>query len=362
MHFYTHKRIPQSIMIQTSICDRTLKDLLGLANEYGILRLKAVRAAYFSEGALSLPDVVNCYKEWRDTSEHIILAYTEEYDMGLGPIRTYTEDCYLCIKASKKGNDVYKSLLKKKWRQVQELNDVTFFKENWGVKKTSMLSVTLTYNTSRSPVEAAWITHGEEWHLFLAKLKQEYGDVEFIRVWESGKNFYPHCHAVIVFKEHQFQVWEQKNNDDSRKWRISDKDTAKIGSFWHSFADVSAVSDTGLALSHLAKYLTKDLMSEKGDKTNAMTWLFRKQTYAISHKFFALINAQLAPELMKEPSTGDLITNVLANCNKDFELIGIWPSRLLKLESTKWYHIMKKPPPGVLVFIRTEYLKRLDHF
>jgi len=337
-----------------------LNALLALANEYGILRLKAVRDAYFNEQGLELPEVVDCYKEWRDTSEHIILAYTEEYESGLWDPVPYMETHYLCVKAAKKGNDVYRHLLEQKWRQVQELRDVTFFNEKWGVKETSMLSVTLTYNPSRSPVDAAWITHGEEWHLFLAKLTQEYGDVEFIRVWESHENYYPHCHAVIVFKKHKFQVWEQKNSDGSRKFRISDHDAGKIGSFWHSFSDISAVSNTGTALRHLSKYLTKELMSKKGDKTNAMTWLFRKQTYAISHKFFAIIEAQLSSEQMKEPQTGDLINDVMANCNKDFELIGIWPSRLLKISSTRWYHIMKKPPPGVLLFMHTEYLRRLD--
>jgi len=345
---------------QTPIYVTPLNDLLGLANEYGILRQKAVRAAYFSERSLDLPGAVECYKEWRDTSEHIVLAYQQDYYSGLDEVHCYTETHYLCVKASKKGNDVYRHLLEQKWRKVQELRDVTFFNENWGVKETSMLSVTLTYNTSRSPVDAAWITHGEEWHLFLAKLTQEYGDVEFIRVWESHENFYPHCHAVIVFKEHKFQVWEQKNSDGSRKFRISDQDAAKIGSFWHSFSDISAVSNTGTALKHLSKYLTKELMSKKGDKTNAMTWLFRKQTYAISHKFFAIIEAQLSVEQMKEPQTGDLIKNVMANCNKDFDLIGIWPSRLLKISSSKWYFVMKHPPPSVLLFMNTEYLKRLD--
>lgn len=345
---------------QTAIVKTPLKDLLGLANEYGILRLKAVRSAYFLEQAITLPEVVNLYRDWRDTSEHIVLSYDEEYESGLWDPVTYTETHYMCIKASKKGNDVYRYLLAKKWRKVTELKDVTFFNDNWGVKETSMLSVTLTYNTSRSPVDAAWITHGEEWHLFLAKLTQEYGDVEFIRVWESHSNFYPHCHAVIVFKKHKFQVWEQKNKDGSKKWRISDHDAKKIGSFWHSFSDIAAVSSTGIALQHLAKYLTKDLMSEKGDKTNAMTWLHRKQTYAISHKFFALIEAQLSVEQMKEPTTGDLIRNVLANCNKDFELLGIWPSKLLKISASSWYHVMKKPPPGVLLFVSTEYLKRFN--
>lgn len=345
---------------QSLIYEDGYNPFVELVNDYGTLRLKAVRCAYFNEQVVDLPGVVNLYKEWRDTSEHIVLSYDEEYQMDLHGIQSYTETQYMCIKAAKKGNDVYRYLLKKKWRQVEELRDVTFFNEKWKAKETSMLSITLTYNTSRSQVDAAWITHGEEWHLFLAKLTQEYGPVEFIRVWEAHNNFYPHCHAVIVFKKHKFPVWEQKNSNGSRKFRISEHDAAKIGSFWHSFSDISAVSNTGTALNHLSKYLTKELMSEKGNKTNAMTWLFRKQTYAISHKFFAIIEAQLSADLMKEPQTGDLIKDVMANCNKNFEFVGIWPSRLLKIDPNEWYHVIKKPPPGVLLFIATEYLKRLD--
>lgn len=347
-------------MNQSLICKQEYNSLLDLTNAYGMIRLNKVRDSCFANAPLDFPEIVNIYRKWRDTSEHIILAFRSEFEMDLYGYNTWSEQNYLCIKAAKKGNDVYKYLLKQKWKQVDMLPDIEFFREGHSTKKTSMLSITLTYNTNRCPIEAAWLTHSEEFHLFLAKLRQKYGDFEFIRVWEAHDNYYPHCHVVIAFKEHSFPVWVQRNKDGSIRYRVSDEASKTIGSFWHSFSDISAVSNTQKALTHLSKYLTKDLMSEKGDKTNAMTWFFRRQSYAISRGFFGLIHRSFAKIDLSEPETGDLIKPLMANRNYFFELMGIFPTSALKFDDTEWYHVMKKPPPDVILLVHAEYLRRLE--
>lgn len=328
-----------------------IKDLLDHVNDYGMVRRNLTRNAYYADQNMTLDDVVCCYKEWRDTPEHVILRYTDTYEMALFEDINYIETKYLCIKATKRGNDVYRYLLKEKWKQVLNLKDITFFKDDWGIKETMMLSITLTYNPGRAPIEAAWETFGQDFHLWLAKIRQEYGDFEYIRVWESTGKFYPHAHVVIAFKKHKFQVWEEKNDNGGRCFRISATDTKKLGVFWHSFSDIKAVSNTGKALEHLTKYLTKDLMSRKGDKTNAMLWFFGKQSYSIGKNFFSLIDRQFSPGEMKEPKTSDLIKPILGNCNKDFEFVGIFPSHLLKMSGNEWYKVLKKPPPEVTMMI-----------
>ena len=290
-------------------------------------------------------EITDIYREWRDTAEHIVLSYLENYIMDLTEDSSYFDVRYMCVKASKRGNDVYKSLVKHKWKAVEEVDPVEIFNEDWGEKHTPMISVTLTYAQGRAPVEAAWATFGEDFHLWLAKLRQEYGDFEYVRCWEATDSFYPHAHVLIAFKKTVFSVFEHTNEDGSRSWLIGEEASKKIESYWHSFSDIKACQDTGTTLQHLVKYITKDIFTKKGDKTNAMLWLHGKQAYAISKGFFSLLKASFADPGPSEVKTGDLIKQIMQDCNKKFEFVGIFPSKLLKIPADEWFFKLNGPPP-----------------
>ena len=322
-----------------------LKDLPEIINDYGMIRIKKLRSWVNYNDNVTNSDIVEVYRNWRDTSEHIVLEGWTNYIMDLNGVQKYPEKFYFLAKAAKRGNDVYRALVAGKWRRAEEIPPVELFNDEWADKTTPMLSFTLTYAAGRSPCEAAWKTFGEDFHLWLAKLKQAYGDFEYIRCWESTNNFYPHAHVLVAFKNHSFPVFERYDRDGNRYWALSDADDKKLSCYWHSFSKIRGVQDTGSTLKHLVKYITKEIFTKKGDKTNAMLWYHGKQAYAISRGFFDLLKLSFAKPKPGEPQTADLIKPIMHNCNINFEFIGIFPSKLLKVNSNEWFFKMKDPPP-----------------
>ena len=332
-----------------------------LRNEYGAIRSRFVRGCYFS-GNIVLSDVVDLFKEWKNDAEYFILRGTLEHTQ-----KTFNSvnDCvgseyiYRFIKASKRGNDVYRYLVNEKLKPLDKIRNITFFKDDWGDKNTKFLFVTLTYDTKRCDVRAAWENIGKDYHLFYTKLCKEYGEFEFFRTWESTKNFYPHVHILIGFKDTAFPVFIHTNKKGKRSFRIPRRDKDKISSFWHSNIDVRGIDNTGNAVKELTKYVTKDLCSDKGNKTNAMIWMFRKQSYAVSKGFVALIDSNFGKEIdISEPSNSDLIKSVMCNCNQDaknWEFIGILRGEKLGFSAEMWVVDVKKPPPRVVDLLIYEY-------
>lgn len=332
-------------------------------NEYGSIRRKFAYTQY-SVGNVNLQGVVDLYKEWRDDHEYFILRkphmiYQETFDRdnvsylgNVGIIKEYLDGyCYKFVKASKRGNDVYKYLVKEKLKQLNGL-DITFFKDNWGDKRTSLLFITLTYDNNRCTDTVAWQNIGEEFHLFCNNLRKRYGHIEFFRTWESTGHFYPHIHVLIGFQKKSFPVFVHVDKKGKRKFRISKHDKDIISSYWHSHVDIQGVDNTKDAIKELTKYVTKDLCSEKGDKTNAMIWLYRKQAYGVSKGFVGLITGHFNTVVdLSEPKATDLIKSEMCNCNHDFEkweFVGILRGEQLGFSPEMWVVDLKKPPPNVV--------------
>ena len=328
-------------------------------NEYNSIRWGKVRSQFLGNNII-LPDVTTLYEEWKDDAEYIVLKGTKDFiqkDLDLKE-NVFPEYVYRFVKASKRGNDVYRYLVKKRLKPLEDIPNVTFFKDDWGVKNTNLLFVTLTYDTKRCDETTAWKNIGIDYHLFCTKLRQEYGHIECFRTWESTGHYYPHVHVLIGFKDKSFPVFIHTDKEGKRSFRISKKDKDKIASFWHSNVDVQGVDDTKDAIDELTKYVTKDLCSEKGNKTNAMICLFRRQSYAITEGFVGLIKGCFAEikekVLIGEIETCDLIKDEMCNCNKglyNWEFLGILRGQKLKLSSEIWVIDIKKPPPPLIEMI-----------
>ena len=109
------------------------------------------------------------------------------------------------------------------------------------------------------------------------------------------------------------------------------------------------------------KYITKDLCCKKGDLTNSMLWLHRKQSYSISKGFVSWMKTlyDISCDL-SEPSVDDLIYTIKDNCNSDFyiwEFLGVLVGRDIGLSGDLWFVEMKKPPPPVLEKVEYEALR-----
>ena len=325
-------------------------DGFPITNEYGAIRRQPVYNKYL-DGEISENDVMDIYCAWRDDPEYFILRGIEEQIQTslFGSDRiTYSNYIYKFVKASKRGNDVYRYLVSKKLKTLGDLPGITFFQDNGRSKNTRLLFVTLTYNTNRCNVRSAWENIGKDLHLLESNLRKKYGDIKIFRTWESTGNFYPHVHLLIYFIDKSFPVFIHTGKDGKRSFRISKKNKDWISSFWHSNVDIQAVGSTNGAVKELTKYITKDLCSNKGNKTNAMIWLFRKQSYAISKGFVRAIAGKDIN--VPEPKATDLITDVMCNCNqgvKKWEFLGILRGKHLGFSPDLWCVDVKKPPPKI---------------
>jgi hypothetical protein len=337
-----------------------------LCNEYGSLRWRFIRRHYFSKN-LTIKDIIDIYPEWRDDSEFFILhGLVDNSTMQSRLISKYDppedtwflepekEDIYKFIKASKRGNDVYKHLVSEKLKPLMESQNIMFFDDHTTDKRTSVLFITLTYDNKKCGIDQAWKNIGVEFHLFHNNLRKMYGAVEVFRTWESTQNCYPHIHSIFLFEEHSFPVILHEDKNGVVSYRIPYNEKEKIGKHWHSNIDIQALQDTQGGVKELTKYITKDLCSKKGDITNAMLCLHNKRSYAISKGFVKAITGWYIN--CNEPTNYDLI-NQMCNCNSDvvkWEFLGILRGRDLGFSDNIWCVDYKKPPPRVIELVLKE--------
>jgi hypothetical protein len=341
-------------------------------NEYGSVRRKLVYREYCYDH-ISMSDVLSLFIEYKNDPEYLILrGWVNDYPNQerldwLNDRDRFTGDCsfiYRFIKSSKRGNDVYKHLVTERLKPLNQLKDITFFSDEYSDKHTSFLFLTLTYNTKRTDVQTAWDTIGDEFHLFISNIKKQYGNIEYFRVWESTQNYYPHIHVLIGFKKHSFPVFTHEDRSGKKTYRIPWNDNKKISGYWHSHVDVQALCNTQGAVKELTKYVTKDLCSDKGNKTNAMIWLFRKQGYGITKGFIELLDNNFANIDISEPTNSTLIKEQCRIETNDFvkwEFIGILSAYQLKITSDILVCDIKKPPPDVVEKINYEQQRWLSN-
>lgn len=339
-----------------------------ICNEYGAIRWHFIRSLYYN-GKISKKEVVEFYRTWRDDPEYFILrglledATVQErlipkqdpYTIDPEHLEIGARYLYKFIKASKRGNDVYQRLVSNKLKLLNEVDNIIFFNDHSADKRTAALSVVLTCDDKRCDPDTAWENIGKEFHLFHNNLRKMYGSVEVFRTWESTNNYYPHVHMIILFWDHSFPVIQHQDKDGSLSYRIPYHEKEKIAKHWHSHVDVQVLDDTKGGIKELTKYITKDLCSDKGDKTNAMICLHGKQSYAISKGFMKAITGWYIE--FNEPTNVDLI-NQMCNCNHDvvkWEFIGILRGVDLGFSSNVWCVDLKKPPPRVSKLILYEY-------
>ena len=325
-----------------------------------------------------MDDVPDYYKMWRDDHEYFCLEadipYIENIDIG-GDSYFYarypdhyrglvkTRHAYKFVKMAKRGNDVYRFLVSRKFHDVfDKLPNIVFFDEDWGVKETHILFLTLTYNPDRCSVATAWDNIGTEWDNFKKRLYKEYGKISCFRTWESTKHYYPHIHAVVIFTQNKFPVFvHESKKDGKKKFRIAKHEKDKIASFWHSHIDIQGVSNTEGTIHELKKYITKDLCSKKGDITNFGKWLFRKQSFAISKNFVKLLSNNLVDKKLDDVKEDDLMKREMANShqlNVKWEFVGVFRGKQLGFNDKVWVAQLDNPPPEIHELIAIERIRQ----
>jgi hypothetical protein len=229
-----------------------------------------------------LPFLVSKYREWVDFDEYLVLKKENVW--------TFETEGKLAIKLSKRGNDVYAARIQKRVDALLELADKygstpAVSSDKW----THVLEMDLTYDPNLCSRDQAWIRIGEEYNRFIQACRGRYGKIQAVRTWEAFKNGYPHVHALLVFEDYAWRVFQYHG-----KLRIRGKH--ELENLWHSFIDVQSPYDLegaiGYAVKHVMKVHSREVSLEYGhddvgdyshhDLTLALLWLFRKRAFSIS--------------------------------------------------------------------------------
>lgn len=243
---------------------------------------KQIRLAKVTDGLkrgiLDDESLIRLYREWRDQPEYMVL-YRHTWNHNIE---------YKAIKCSKRGNDVYNWRINQKFKELDELaelyGDEKIFDINQAKPKTNCLYLTLTYDTKICSEPEAWNRISKEYNLAITKLRKKFGKISVLRVWESFKNGYPHIHAILLFDEKDFEVFEHWSSNNKSSYRIQEKN--EFSKIWHSNVDILAVDSVKGVVKYLSKYLRKVHSGDsKHDLTLSKLWVYHKQAFAMSRDF-----------------------------------------------------------------------------
>ncbi len=283
--------------------------------------------------------IIDLYKQWVTEDVFMMLEKTT-MGIDLAEIRHFVMDSIdYCVKASKRGNDVYRN------RTLGRIESIIFHgDEYFSTKdtsrnfKTNALWLTLTHSTrDNGMIKDAWNSLGEHWNKFITALRNKYGRISYFRTFESFKekpnlptfdehgnvikaDYFPHIHAVLIFHEHEFKTFQYKD-----KTLVPNKN--EIAKLWHSNIKLEGVRCLSDAIGYLSKYITKayNTTDKGGDVTSmALMWYFRKRSYAISRDFLD------AFDLIRTKHNSNLTIGIDGLQFIYYEYIGLLPGELVR--------------------------------
>jgi hypothetical protein len=261
-------------------------------NDHGSIRLRRVQSFYgYHKGvqerelsAAEINNLVDLFVYWRDLDEVVPMKYVyRDYDLREygAASEKYSNFIYehtgnLCIeyggfvlvpveknvwrfvKACKRGNEVYLDIVRERFKPIIEREPRVFFTD-WGVKSTPMLYITVTTDPSTVGIDRGWLGFGERWNKFITNLRNQFGELVYVRAWQSQKNGLPHAHALVYFCDREFSAvyWEP---DGTYRLPSRSKHRSSIKKAWKwGHCDIVCVQDTQQLFKDLLKYVLRDL-------------------------------------------------------------------------------------------------------
>ena len=250
----------------------------------------------------------NLYLDWVSNDVFLIIKKT-----------TNEQTQYKCMKASKRGNDVYQYRLQKKLSVLKEnvLRGITSYMHSDSFS-TNTFFITLTtdpknYENSKS----AWHDLSYQLNLFLSnfykRLKKHYLDMGFnlkikidkLRSYEMHENSYPHVHLLVQlytvdYQGHVTPLVVSDCFDYNGKNRAPDWLNDMVHEAWTSqIVDVQAIINDEKGIG-LVDYILKYIFKNQWDKLNdvnvkhtlclAYQWAMGMRSYACSRAFMRATN------------------------------------------------------------------------
>lgn len=296
-------------------------------NANGLVRLNRVKNS-LKYNQLSLEQIKLIYRKWVNQKEYFVL-WEEHKSKG---------HAYLC---AKRGNDVYNYKINQKFKDIEKLanfyGDTKLFDINEPAPKTNCVFVTFTYDRKISSLDESWNLISEQYNRAISAIKRKFGNCAIIRAYEAFKDGYPHIHAIIIFDNYFFDVFEHWSKQGlNSTYRIKQK--SEFEKIWHSFIDVTAVHSIKGALGYITKYLKKSYNDSNGkyELTRSLLWLKHKQAFAISGKFSKQLEQIRLVTASLSNSNGFTQSTLDGSKIKKYKFIGIFTYQ----EITKNNHII----------------------
>jgi len=288
-------------------------------------RLNYARSYFlgYSDRDPDLEGLKKYYVEWRDFNEYIVIQKQTDNLR----IEGETDKVTIAVKCSKRGNPVYWSRVWKRIKKLYDLKEQTLFDPHSSIKSSNVLFATLTYDTKRSTITEAWETEGRDFNKWIRNIRKKLGRIAYFRSLEASKRGYPHIHILMIFHDYEFKVVNIRG-----KYRILEKE--EFEKSWHSFVDVQAIRRFREGVRYVTKYLTKARNeSQTQVLTLALSWLFRKRSFAISGDMYELIQISIKHRKMIQIDlNGEEII-----LNEVWVFIGIFSAEKLGITHNEWW-------------------------
>jgi len=300
-------------------------DLSWLFDERGRPRLLCARSECLRSSHLELGKLMRGYRLWRDSNEYLVIQ--AEIDHG-----DRMEKRTVAVKCAKRGNDVYQRRVRRRLG-VFHGKDGEFFRARDKVRRTPVMFVTLTMDPKRVSLHDAWIDVSGHFNRWVTGLREKYGRLSALRTWEAQSNGYPHVHVLLIFHDHEFDVWSQpRKADGDLVWRIGEKPELEL---WPGFVDVRAARTFSAVVRYIEKRILqgtdKVMDRDHGDLTMALCWVFRKRSFSASRDL-ARSMADLISDLHSSKVQGTLDGRVLVT----WRCLGVFSASELGLDGSEW--------------------------
>lgn len=233
----------------------------------------------------SLADRVAVYRAWLEEDLFLLLRAVD--DNGNELYRYW-------VPAAKRGNEWYRRRLEYRLKPLFKLPNRQFFNPVHDViATTQVLFITLTFNTNLTDYDGAWAEISHDYNRWATRMRQLYGSICFVRVFEATERGYAHVHVLAIFEDHEFTCKRSRERSEGRYvYRVDEK--AEIAELWHSFVDVQACPSVHGAIRYLTKYLMKQHGAEVDgpyawpiDENTAyysltQMWIHKRRSFSIS--------------------------------------------------------------------------------
>lgn len=274
----------------------------------------------------------------------------------------------IAVKASKRGNDVYRKRTKENLSKITALisnpnihRAVKALYNSRKMKSVNMLMNTLTFDPAKydnNPLKAAKACE-KELNSFQTRLRKLFPGVKYIRVCEAMKDkvydvnteeglenaltstledrkrttadYFLHFHYILIFPNHDFRVWRGRDGD----MRINKSVIIKLRKLWtQGRMEVKPILDPKASIEYVFKYLTKSFDQEDCSvETLVMLSLANKRSYTLSHDLVEALRASLSLLVKMHNSNSILANGGDFNCS-DFVIYkfrGTFPSDVIQI-------------------------------